>query len=227
MSLKIKEGAIFLADAHYHKNKRDEFLYFLKNIHQKKIKIPQLFLVGDIFDLLVFQIKNSIEENTQVITLLKEISKETEIFYFEGNHDFNLKKIFPFKVFKREEQPVKFLYGTKKIYIMHGDKFENNIFYEYYCKIIRNSFFLSFLNFLNKKINIYSRIQNYNLGKKLCKKKINLYKREAIAKKYSFLIEGHYHQGVIKQNYINLPAFGCSKRILKIKNNNFLFQTHC
>ena len=51
MPTSIEQGAIFVADAHY-PNHGDDFLKLLKKIDEGEIKTPQLFLVGDIFDLL-------------------------------------------------------------------------------------------------------------------------------------------------------------------------------
>ncbi|HHB95142.1 MAG TPA: UDP-2,3-diacylglucosamine diphosphatase, partial [Campylobacterales bacterium] len=70
----IKESALFIADAHY-PNYGDEFVEILKKIKSEEIKIPQLFLMGDIFDLL-FGYNEYIKSFSQeAIELLKELSK--------------------------------------------------------------------------------------------------------------------------------------------------------
>ena len=49
--IKIQKNAIFIADSHY-PHHRDNFLLILKKIKSKEIITPQLFLMGDNFDLL-------------------------------------------------------------------------------------------------------------------------------------------------------------------------------
>ncbi|MBD3794144.1 MAG: UDP-2,3-diacylglucosamine diphosphatase, partial [Campylobacterales bacterium] len=47
----IKEEALFIADAHY-PHHGDEFLQILRQLDSGERQTPQLFLMGDIFDLL-------------------------------------------------------------------------------------------------------------------------------------------------------------------------------
>jgi len=98
----IKDGAIFVADVHFNPN-RDEFLKFLYEIKNGNLQTPQLFLMGDIFDFLAGEIEYFKIQNREVIELINQLSTTTQIFYFEGNHDYNLSKLFPnAKVFPRE-----------------------------------------------------------------------------------------------------------------------------
>jgi UDP-2,3-diacylglucosamine hydrolase len=71
----IKEGAIFVADAHINE-KRDNFLKFLQSIKEEEIKTSQLFLMGDIFDLLVGNVKYTYKTNQKYIDLINKISKK-------------------------------------------------------------------------------------------------------------------------------------------------------
>ncbi len=85
MCLKIKDRAIFIADGHEN-SKRDSFYKFLKKLQSKEIETPQLFLLGDMFDLLFGNITYTINKHKKEIDLLNSLSKEIEIHYFEGNH---------------------------------------------------------------------------------------------------------------------------------------------
>ncbi len=78
MPIKIEQGAIFIADAHY-PNHGDTLLKLLNSINNGKIKTPQLFLVGDIFDLL-FGYNDYIKSFSEdVIELLNGLSLQIEI----------------------------------------------------------------------------------------------------------------------------------------------------
>ena len=89
----IKDGAIFVADVHLNR-KRDKFYSFLVDIKNKKIKTSQLFLMGDIFDLLVGGVSYTIKENKKYIELINEISKEVELFFLRGIMTLILKLFF-------------------------------------------------------------------------------------------------------------------------------------
>ena len=90
----LQEGAILIADAHY-SDKYPQFFTFLKALESGAIKTNQLILMGDMFELLFGVISQTKKDNAKEIALLNKLSESMEVIYFEGNHDFGLKKIFP------------------------------------------------------------------------------------------------------------------------------------
>ena len=115
MCLNLQESAIFIADTHY--NEKNQILEsFLQDIKSAKIKTSQLILMGDIFDFLTYQTKYFIRKNKEVIDLINELALSIEIVYLEGNHDYNIQKIFPnIKVYTRAQQPISAKYKDKTI----------------------------------------------------------------------------------------------------------------
>jgi UDP-2,3-diacylglucosamine hydrolase len=231
--IEIKENAIFIADSHYCK-KREKFLDFISFLISEPP--PQLFLMGDIFELLFGNITVSVENklNILLINKIKELSQITKIFYFEGNHDFNLKEIFEdspnIVIFNIFEQPQIFDFNKQKVYLAHGDNLQEG-FYFYYRRIITNKFVLEFLDAINFKNRIFSRIEKSKARKTLdeiCHEIPNFKKK--IAKKFSFknnfdaVIEGHYHQNkhfVLKSiKYYNLPSFVCEGFYSVVKSDS-------
>ena len=185
--------------------------------------------MGDNFDFLSNEIKYFKNRNKDIIELLNSLSDSFEIFYLEGNHDYNLSKIFPkIKVVKRENQPLLLKYEDKKIALSHGDNFIN-WHYNLYCKIIRNSYFLYFLNFLDINFFISKKIEKALENKNICH---NLnYFEELVNKRVKnyiedIVIEGHYHQAksykIGNQEYINIPSLCCQKSFTRFKNKTFL-----
>ena len=227
MFLNLQDRAIFVADSHYN-SKNTEFLIFLEQLDSKKIQTNQLILMGDNFDFLSSESKFFVKQNIKIINLLNKLAQEIEIVYLEGNHDYNLQKLFPeIKVVKRENQPLLGKYKDKTIALSHGDNFINWQ-YDLYCFIIRNSTLLKFLNFIDfgnfisKKIdasllekNICHQMKDF---KKLVIKRLNNYKTDII-------IEGHYHQGSTfefeDKKYINIPSLCCDKKYMILNNNEF------
>jgi len=221
----IKENALFIADAHY-PHHDETFLTLLQDIQNKKINPPQLFLMGDIFDLLFGHNTYIQTFSEEAITLLQEISKTLEVIYLEGNHDFCLKEIFPnIKVYSREEQPIQFQLNKQDVFLSHGDKYETGFGYDLYSKVIRNKTLLIVLRPFEKQI-IDHRMKKLEV-KKICGEFKGYQKRfDAIRGHYpkdSLIIEGHFHQSLIHENYISLPSLACQNSVAIVKNGKIVF----
>ncbi|CAA6808060.1 MAG: UDP-2,3-diacylglucosamine hydrolase [uncultured Campylobacterales bacterium] len=220
----MNKNSIFVADAH--SMGEDKFYEFLCDIDSTNLQCEEIYLLGDIFELLFGGIDYIIGQNSKSVELLNKISQNIKVVYFEGNHDFNLKKLFPLiEVIKIANQPQKYIYEKKIIYIAHGD---NNLDFGYklYTAIIRNRVVLKVLNFIDvlvknkisKKLYKtvphkarYEEIQNF---KDIVDERVFNY-----ADDKDYIIEGHYHQDKSYDydgfKYINMPSFktGGYKRI--------------
>lgn len=223
MCLELKEGAFLISDAHYAKDK-NSFLEFLKFV--KKRKPPQFILFGDIFDTLFGGINATYEKNREAIDVLNSISKEIEVIYLEGNHDFNLSSIFTnVMIVPLEKQPLKLNFKDKIIYLAHGDIY-NKFQYNIYTKIIRHPLTLRALSLFDKII--LKKLDTYLSKKNDCKEMINfediIKKRASYMPKCDYFIEGHFHQDkkleVDNIKYINLAAFACNQRYYIVQSNN-------
>ncbi|EAJ1254411.1 UDP-2,3-diacylglucosamine diphosphatase [Campylobacter lari] len=222
----IKENAIFIADAHENENRRG-FWDFLQALKDKKIQTPQLFLMGDIFDLLIYEVKATHDFAKAYIDLLEELSHEIEIIYLEGNHDFNLAKFFKkVKVFSIKQQPLICEFQNKTLVkLAHGDIFLKP-FLQFCLKSLRNHYLLRFLNFINTISNkkITQKILK-NQNKKQLIRKIphfaTLVKERLKRYNIGFVIEGHYHQDVFLEyeniKYLNLATFAYKESFFVVK----------
>ena len=220
----IKNGAIFIADAHYNKI-REELIDFLKQIKDGEVVCTQLFLMGDIFDFLCDEVDYFQEINYKLIDLIDEISHQTETIYFEGNHDYSLEDTFPkVNVISRKEQPVYINMDNKKIALAHGDIFTPKG-YDIYCMIIRNPYLLNFLNLININNWLSQIIYNALEKKYLCTKQVNFEEfvknRIESSGNVDLVIEGHYHQNYLSDKYINLPSFACDKQYIQYIDDEF------
>ncbi|NPA03808.1 MAG: UDP-2,3-diacylglucosamine diphosphatase [Epsilonproteobacteria bacterium] len=218
--ISLKEGAIFLADAHYQKGVREELVEVIKDL-----KTKQLFLLGDIFDLLVGGVEAT--QNQELIECLN--SFEGEIIYLEGNHDFLLKEVFDFLTIPYNFQPLLITTPLGSLSLSHGDNFLKG-FYPFYRRLINSPKMIKLLNHLNLNQIITKTIQTYNKNKTLCKEITNFNNLAKNRLKYystKIVIEGHYHQGIKlefkDQVYINLPAFGCGKEGIRFDGEKFEF----
>ena len=234
MCHEVKDGAIIIADVHYNKNRKE-----LENIIDDFIKNPpsQLFLAGDIFDLLIGAFPYLKKVNQPLIDKINKLGEKTVVYYFEGNHDFLLQDVFDKRItiFPIEKQPVLFQANNQKLLISHGD-FNENLLHKTYTSLIRSKIILFFtniflLNFINNWFLKYilKRLQN----KKICNDFLGfkqVIKRKIKFLEFDFLIEGHYHQNkefvFDKKKYLNLPAFACNKSyiIVKLEQNLIKFE---
>ena len=133
----IHEGALFVADAHY-PHHGEEFLLLLKALEEGRIEAPQLFLMGDIFDLIFGCGEYILSHQREAVETLRRLSERMEIHYLEGNHDFLLKNIFPnINVYSRGAQPVLMELEGEKVMLSHGDRYETGWGYEIFSRLLR------------------------------------------------------------------------------------------
>jgi len=207
--LNLNIDAIFLADTHYNQN-RTELKQILLDILNGKTKTSQLILLGDIFDFLAPQIKYFVQQNQTIIDILNQLSRQIQIVYLEGNHDFNLQPLFPdIMVISRANQPYICKQNNQLISLAHGDIF-TPIGYEIFTIFIRNRFILFLINLIDINNWITKRFNTWLLNKNIkntclnidnfIKKRVELYARYNVNK----IIEGHFHYKITKENYINV-----------------------
>ncbi|MBN2824832.1 MAG: metallophosphoesterase [Campylobacterales bacterium] len=217
----IKEGAIFIADSHY-PHYGETIIELLASLPPDT---PQLFLMGDIFDILFAHAPFLVEYNQKLIDAINTLSQTIEIFYFEGNHDFNLQAIFPkVSVYSINQQPQSFRLGNQNVGLAHGDRFALNKRYYLYSKLIRNQTLMKYLPFKQRFIERQLKILQ---NKTICKGFEGFEKRvDEILKHYNsnLVIEGHYHKGVIYKNYIALPSLVCQKEIAIVQKSKIVFK---
>ena len=227
--LQIKEGAYIISDAHY-SSLRPELYHLVKDIHTQKILPTQLLLFGDIFDALFGSVSRTLENNKEMVKMINDISQKIEVLYLEGNHDFNLKKIFPYaKVFTIKEQPIQAMYKDKNVLLAHGD-FGEALGYRIYTSVIRNKFLLPVYSVINNLLGniILNKLDIYLSKKDDCNtfRGFRKYISKRLEKKYvcDYFIEGHFHQNKIINFdnfiYVNLAAFACNQRYFIVESSN-------
>ena len=222
----IKDDAIFIADSHYNKH-RISLEVLLNKILNNEIETSQIFLMGDMFDFLSYEIKYFLKINQNIITLINKLSKKKEIIYFEGNHDFDIKKIFfNIKVINRKEQYTLYKYNNQKVYLAHGDIY-SSLSYDIFTSILRNKSFLKFLNMIDINNFISKYFENRLINKTICHdfKSFSTFAKNRINKyninKDDLIIEGHFHQGNTYENYKNIPSLACNNKYIQIINDKF------
>lgn len=227
--LEVKEGAFFVADAHY-ASYRPLFAKLVEQLMAGELKTPQLFLMGDVFDLLMGPIKAFTKMEQDLVTKLQELSQKMEVIYLEGNHDFQLKSIFPdMVIYPLSAQPIEASFKNQKGFLAHGDWNEGRM-YKIYTFIIRNRVILRTLDLLDRLFfhQISRRFRQKIAEKKLCSEFQNFEtyirtKFKGESRYEGWFIEGHYHQGsrflIDEMLYHNLEAMACNKSYFVVQSN--------
>ena len=228
--IELSDGAIFIADAHYQVGIREEFYDFLVLVESKKIETKEIVFMGDMFDLLVGSIEYTMKQNKKVVDLINSLSKSKKIIYLEGNHDFDLKKVFPtITVVSLPNQPLVINYHDKHVALSHGDNF-GGFGYRLYTTIIRDTFALKILNFIDKHNDnfISKKILKKQKTKQICKKtkefnkiakqKLKFY--DIATNRFDLICEGHYHMdeefSLDSIRYKFFSSYACQKTYFQL-----------
>lgn len=119
--------ALFVSDIHIRSNQDPNCALFERFLeHCLKLKPDVLFLVGDIFDLWIADRKFFVETYAAVISRIRRLREVgTEIYYFEGNHDLDLRVFWAEQVgVKVFEGPAYFDLLGRTVRVEHGDEMD-------------------------------------------------------------------------------------------------------
>ncbi|OOC29235.1 UDP-2,3-diacylglucosamine diphosphatase [Helicobacter pylori] len=236
----LKNGAVFISDAHF-LPKSPHLIHTLKEL--LSAKPPQVFFMGDIFHVLVGYLPLD-REQQKIIDLIHALSEISQVFYFEGNHDFSMRLVLSSKVvvFERQNQPVLFQYDNKHFLLAHGDLFTTKA-YEFYITQLTSTwarFFLTFLNFVSFKTlypflkkRIYEKpVRLWELEPKELKafieKRLKAYQnyiKDLNIDSIDGIIEGHFHlkSGAKIHSsvpiYCPLPSFYYEQSLFKVSSS--------
>jgi len=141
--------AIFISDAHLRHPQDQNYQNLLNFLEQQQGNLDALFLLGDIFEFWIGYRSIVFSEHLPLLCRLQQLSDNgCQLFYVEGNHDFNLGSFFTdtLKCTVIPDQQIVTL-GKQKIFICHGD-LANPQAKSY--RLMRAFLRSSFLKFLSK-----------------------------------------------------------------------------
>lgn len=168
-----------------------------------------IVLLGDIFDLMCGpheEYAHSYSHIFKAITQLHE--KNKKVFYFEGNHDLHLEKLFEkiwvSQIMTISQEPVIEAIDGKNYYFSHGDEHEvDNISYHRYMKVVRSAPLkyvanhlmpYSVLKFIGERASRMSRKKgSRSFNAEQVRETFRLGVKETTEGKYDFVLGGHSH----------------------------------
>ncbi len=248
----INLDAVFVADSHWfdctlisenlRTNATDSSGYAPKDLPNflESLHCSQVFLMGDIAQVLVGNIQTSVQSNQKLLAVIEVLSQRSEVFWFEGNHDFalqSLQSLLPCVHFiPRKSQPLLATFNEKRVSLAHGDLFLN-LRYKVYIGILNSSFGRNVVKMLNKVCfgKLYKALEQKIVRKKMrpfageaeafCERRLHLYERyftHREKKMPQIIIEGHFHLNKHKLKdgvlYVCLPAFCENSETLCLNN---------
>ncbi len=194
---------LIIADLHLTQIENDKIELFRKFCVEDASKVDQLFILGDLFNT---WIGDDISLNTykSIVTILNNLTKNTQVFVMIGNRDFLLSNKFESKTgCKLIKEPYLLKHNKNKYLLMHGDSLcTDDINYQKMKKVLRNPIiqfiFLHLPNNLRLKLTGQLRkksieAQSYKSEKIM---DVNQSSVDELMKKYPNmdLIHGHTHR---------------------------------
>ncbi|MDB9864845.1 UDP-2,3-diacylglucosamine diphosphatase [Candidatus Thioglobus sp.] len=132
--------SLIISDLHLTNVEGDKVNFFNKFCEDYASKADQLFILGDLFNTWLGD-DVSLTSHKDIISTLRELTKETKVFVMVGNRDFLLSKSFEAETgCTLINEPYQLEHNTKKFLLVHGDSLcTDDINYQKLKKVLRNS----------------------------------------------------------------------------------------
>lgn len=235
----------FVSDVHIRRTGDENSKLFLKFLqHPVTQKAEKIFLLGDIFDLMVGEKNEYLKAFSTEFSEIKKLAESgKEIIFVEGNHDFHLKKLlekyFKGNKFRHYDRPFIEEYDGTKILVCHGDEIElENPSYQKYRSFIKSGLikFLAnnvapyiFIKSVGENASQTSRKYSANYENDLVREKFKRSAKQA-CDQYGVqkTIFGHSHLLEIIQSdsftYINNGFFPKTQKFSVFEDGKFRFE---
>jgi UDP-2,3-diacylglucosamine hydrolase len=150
--------SVFISDVHIKKDGDEAFALFSRFVDaiNKDDTIVNVYLLGDIIDLMVGPYEGYLEQYPMFFGLIKKmLINKKNIYFFEGNHDFHCREVIEKLADQNSVESGKLIHISdfiikekfgKSVYIGHGDEIEiENPTYQIYKYFIMSRFIKLFL----------------------------------------------------------------------------------
>jgi len=237
--------AIFLADAHLKSPSEEVYIdlvNFLDGLKNDK-KLEMLFLLGDLFDFFVGFPKIVFYDHMEVLHRLKSLAKNgVSIFYFEGNHDFFLRKLnrlgFPVNIV---EKNLDIFLNNGRYFLSHGDRVDKTDYaHRVLSFIVKNPVTNLFSYVLPPYLvydfaHLFSRFSREKISSKRVFRPslLSQFAKECAKKGYNGAVLGHFHKSLVLEpkdsNTVPVFLVGSwreSREYLVFEDGGFRFESY-
>lgn len=199
-----RNDTILISDVHLSAHSHSQTDKFLKLINQLQQTPPRrLIILGDLFEVYDGTLIKPDSFEDKVLSNLKTLTKNTEVYFMHGNRDFLIDK----KILKQnysisflEDPSVITIDGTSTL-LTHGDIYcTNDRSHQIFIKLTRNELFTTIF----KLIPNFIKIKLVDCVRKLSKKKnVTTFKRYGFSK-----VDANRIKKVAEQNYASIIIHG-------------------
>lgn len=206
---------LFVSDAHYPSN--NKIIDFLIDSYGQ---YDIIFILGDLFEF-YYGYKNFLyTHHMKLINMLNMISKKSRVILFEGNHEYNLKRIKDFLNVDVVEHYLNIEIDGLKLHLEHGDTIDKkDTAYRLFRAALKNTATLKiidklppyFLLELSKMASSFSKKSLNNKRYRNTDKALETFAENKIREGFDYVILAHTHNPVVKKinkgTYINCGDF--------------------
>jgi len=195
--------SLIISDLHLTNVEGDKVNFFNKFCEDHASKADQLFILGDLFNTWLGD-DVSLTSHQAIISTLKELTKETQVFVMVGNRDFLLSQSFEAETgCILINEPYELEHNSKRFLLIHGDSLcTDDINYQKLKKVLRNPLVQFIFLHLSKNIRLKLtgqlrkksiKAQSYKSSKIM---DVNQQATDLLMSKYPGhdLIHGHTHR---------------------------------
>ncbi len=226
LNLMKQDDFVTISDVHVDSKTDPKYRLFLDFFkHPEVIDTEYIFLLGDIFDVLVGDYNEYIEEYREFFQLLNsELSRGKKIICVEGNHDFHYYDVLKKALTKENLNKIKYCKDRVEIYkenqryyLSHGDELDfQNPKYLKYRKFMRSHAAKTIINYfidykhamkLKSKMQNNSRLMQRNFQEKTSREQFRGYAEFVKSMGFQKVILGHSHIQDDFENYYNNGYF--------------------
>ena len=117
----MSDEYLFISDCHLHANRPGVIATLVDFLEKRATRARYLFILGDLFEVWLGDDDPS-PEHQQVITLLQQLGRNTDLFFMAGNRDFLLGKTFADENnITLLEEPHLLQLDNTRVVLVHGD----------------------------------------------------------------------------------------------------------
>lgn len=236
------EKIIVLSDLHLWGNDDPLYRALLKFMDEQLNPGDKFFIVGDLFDLFIGSKAIFTSRFKDLIEKIKSLgSKDVEVFYIEGNHDFHLENIFDdcpnVKIYS---DLIHYDWDGKKLLFCHGDKINwKDIGYQLFRFTTRSLFLQCLIEIapgalvdrIGQTMSKASRGYHYETNNETVRMFRN-YACDQISQGYDIVVMGHSHflddirfrVGTHQGQYVNVGYPRKNRKFLVLNQGDKFFQ---
>lgn len=196
----------FLSDIHLDKNEEDRIIHFIEFLKFCERQKAIVYILGDLFNFWVGDAQSKWYAYQDMLSIMKQKSKEKKLFFLAGNRDFLFSSYFKKHRGEVLQEKTVITLGEDRILLSHGDILcSKDILYQKIRTILRQNYIYQLSRLLpgficlsmGKKLRKASKASTQKKDYSLLKPDIDFAKKLLAENNCNILLCGHFHSSGI------------------------------